>query len=102
MDGIKIGNKWIYNALLTNKEGYLLSNQFFDPYDLSFTYKSNNWLEIEFLQSLSDANIDYLYYDENGNPCGVNLLTVFSLTDGDSNLNLEMLVNLINPALKTD
>ncbi len=93
----------IPNALLTNKEGNLLSSSFCDPYNpLRFKLKNDNWLEIEFLQFLNEADKHYLYYDENGNPCGMKLLSVFSFTDGDSNLNFEMLVNLINPIFRTD
>ncbi|TKJ19433.1 MAG: hypothetical protein CEE43_15485 [Promethearchaeota archaeon Loki_b32] len=103
VDGIGIAGTWIRSALLTNKEGNLLSSSFFNPYNpTSFKIKNYNWLEVEFLQSLSDVNKDYLYYDENGKPYGVNLFTVFSLTDGDSNLNLEMLVSFINPVFRTD
>ncbi len=112
IDGIYIDGNRVQNALLTNKEGRLLSSSFFNPLnpDLfkeknqakSFEVKNKEWLQIEFLESLLDTNKNYVYKDENKNPCGVELLTVFSLTDGDSNLNLETQVNLINPALRID
>lgn len=50
VDGICIAGTWIRNALLTNKEGNLLSSSFFNPYNpTSFELKNDNWLEIEFL-----------------------------------------------------
>ena len=65
VDGMLLDGTWIRNALLTNKEGNLLSISFFDPYNPTASkLKNDNWLEVEFLESLSDTDKDYQYYKD--------------------------------------
>ena len=89
-DGIIFNGQMFKNALFTDYSGNLLSSLFFNPESDSFTLKTVEQFNKEFLST----NL----VQENGQNYGVNILFLFSKSDTNRHMNGLFATEMINPA----